>query len=108
VTFGGLALARVAEPSFDPETRRCAGVACHGAGLGSGRDAQPRWRDVSAGATQCGSCHAVPPPPPHSEDDGCQAVICHGGEITPSASGPGISLAGRLLHVDGVVNVGGR
>jgi predicted CxxxxCH...CXXCH cytochrome family protein len=96
VTFGALARARGSTPVYDTGT--CSEVACHGAGLGGGVHVAPVWDGDRGGA--CGSCHGVPPPPPHVARDDCGASICHGGAIAP---GPTFTELGRRLHVDGTV-----
>jgi predicted CxxxxCH...CXXCH cytochrome family protein len=107
VVFGGIAIARGATPLYDAQT--CSGVACHGAGMpGAPQPPVVRWDDESGEASRCGACHAVPPPPPHSTLTTCEALICHGGEITRWPDGPRITETGRALHIDGVIEVAGR
>jgi predicted CxxxxCH...CXXCH cytochrome family protein len=47
----------------------CTSVRCHGAGLIGTTDAMPRWNDPASGA--CGTCHALPPGPPHHPGTTC-------------------------------------
>jgi predicted CxxxxCH...CXXCH cytochrome family protein len=68
--------------AYEPGSRTCSGVACHGAG-NSGVWTRPR-------ADACGSCHGVPPAAPHPQAGACEG--CHG---TLSA----------LTHVDGKVTL---
>ncbi len=72
-------------------------VYCHGASLSGGALATPAW---TGGPSQagCGSCHGMPPPPPHPPTGACGD--CH----APSASGNRV--ADPLLHIDGVVQLG--
>ncbi len=106
ITFGGLALARGAKPSFDAATKTCSDVPCHGAQLAAATGYAPSWHEASPGAARCGSCHTVPPPAPHTADTGCQAIICHGSEIAQWPDGPRISAAGLGRHINGKIDVG--
>lgn len=107
VVFGTLAASRGAMPLYDPATHTCEQVYCHGQGVRGATGATPDWDDGSGLAGRCGACHAVPPPPPHTTLPTCQSLICHGGEISPSPTGPRISFGGRGAHIDGVTSVGG-
>jgi predicted CxxxxCH...CXXCH cytochrome family protein len=102
VQLGGLALARGSTPSYVGGT--CAGVACHGAGLGGVSSTPPQWGDTTGSATRCGQCHGVPPPLPHTQATNCESVICHGGEVAPSATGPQVTASGRVLHQNGSID----
>lgn len=106
ITFGGLATARGAKPTFDPTTKTCRNVACHGAELAASADYAPVWRDAKPGAAVCGSCHLVPPSAPHTADTGCQATICHGSEISQWPAGPRLSTTGVARHVNGKLDFG--
>jgi len=107
VRFSGRATARGATPTYDPATHTCTNVACHGAGLGGVSPMQPQWGDTGGTAARCGQCHGVPPPPPHTQQTNCESVICHGGEVAPSPTGPQITAFGRSLHQNGVIDVMG-
>ncbi|MCB9597292.1 MAG: hypothetical protein H6719_31495 [Sandaracinaceae bacterium] len=91
VIFAALARARGADPSFDGES--CAGVACHG-------DATPTWNGGPLSAA-CGTCHGLPPAPPHVAAETCGASRCHVGLVGP---GPSLTEAGVMTHVDGRVD----
>ena len=94
---------------YDTTTRSCAEVACHGAGLAGTRADVPTWGDPSGVARRCGQCHGVPPAPPHTQRTDCASLICHGGEVGLTPSGPVITAAGRALHQNGVIDyVGAR
>jgi predicted CxxxxCH...CXXCH cytochrome family protein len=99
VVFDGVATSFLAEPSYDGATNRCADTYCHGAKfidrhLG-GTDRTPRWTDVRGGSLPCDSCHSLPPPAPHPQNDRCGE--CH----------LDVALDGTIqvpeLHLDGVV-----
>jgi predicted CxxxxCH...CXXCH cytochrome family protein len=100
VTLGARASARGATPVREGTT--CREVACHGAGLAGGLAPPPVWTDTDGTSSRCGACHAVPPPPPHTRDEGCSAVTCHGGYVTPDGH---LSELGRSVHTDGVINL---
>lgn len=102
VVFGDRASARGATPSRD-EDGSCRQVACHGDGLDGGFHTTPRWGATDGLAAACGACHGVPPALPHVQSDGCASLLCHGGEVSYSPSGPRISEAGRDTHIDGRV-----
>ncbi|MBI2376255.1 MAG: CxxxxCH/CxxCH domain-containing protein [Deltaproteobacteria bacterium] len=89
LTFGGLAKADGHNPSFDRTRATCANSYCHGEG-------NAVW--TSPGAAVCGSCHGVPPSSPHPANDRCE--LCH----LPTA-GPNQTVANRLTHVDGTLQV---
>ena len=98
VRLAGLATRGGRRASFDPVTKTCAGTYCHeGAGALS---PSPRWTDTTA--TTCTSCHGTPPPAPHVQTTTCGGAACHEGRTTGLQMTP----AGRLVHVDGVVDRG--
>jgi predicted CxxxxCH...CXXCH cytochrome family protein len=100
VTFSALAVARGASPSWDGV--RCSNVACHGAKLADPA-AVPSWTDPTGAQAACGSCHPVPPSG-HTPSIDCSRSDCHGTEVEVGADGaPTISLAGKALHVDGII-----
>ena len=101
VVLGGLASARGATPVRNPDGS-CAGVACHGAGLGGGVAQTPMWGDPSGTFARCGACHSVPPPPPHTTATNCSAISCHGGYVGP---GPSLTTVGVAAHINGTVNL---
>jgi predicted CxxxxCH...CXXCH cytochrome family protein len=100
VTFGELAVARGASPSWDGA--RCAGVACHGANLADPA-AVPAWNDATAAQAACGACHGIPPTG-HTPSIDCSRADCHGAEVANGTDGaPSITAAGKALHIDGIV-----
>ncbi|HEX9049108.1 MAG TPA: CxxxxCH/CxxCH domain-containing protein, partial [Anaeromyxobacter sp.] len=68
--------------------RTCSGVYCHGNFPNGAGAVEVAW---TGGTVSCGSCHGIPPPPPHpavaADPSGC--ATCH---PDPATSG---------LHVDG-------
>lgn len=101
VTFSGLASSHSASPSYSGGS--CAGVYCHGATMGS--SGKPSWTDRSGAPAACGTCHAIPPPPPHVQTSGCESPICHGSEVSAGTTTPTISPARRSFHVNGAVDL---
>ncbi|MBI5490284.1 MAG: CxxxxCH/CxxCH domain-containing protein [Deltaproteobacteria bacterium] len=74
LTWGSLATRRDAAPSFDGT--RCANVYCHGAGLlPGGSNTSPAWAVVDGTQAACGTCHGLPPDPPHPASENC--IACH-------------------------------
>ncbi len=98
VTFGTLATTNGAIPTWDHDTATCSGVYCHGATLSDGSNQSPVWTLVDGSQAFCGSCHGIPPLPPHPADYQC--VTCHAD--TMLATG-GIDIAGGR-HINGVVD----
>lgn len=72
VRLRGLAVSGGARATFDPTTKVCANTYCHTGPGGTSRS--PSW--TTSGTVVCGSCHATPPPPPHTPATDCQS--CHG------------------------------
>jgi len=95
VTFGPLASAAGAEPTWDGE--RCSGVYCHGATLAAwGAATEPFWTEVGLGQAACGgACHLNPPAGPHPLDGRCER--CHGMVVAAD-----LSFLRPELHIDGV------
>jgi predicted CxxxxCH...CXXCH cytochrome family protein len=95
VVFGGVATAFGAAPSYDGIS--CAGSYCHGATLAGGTLTAPSWTAPPTTQTYCGSCHGLPPPPPHPQP-ALSCADCHG-NIAPS-----YNFLEPEKHVDGVVD----
>jgi predicted CxxxxCH...CXXCH cytochrome family protein len=98
VRLAGLATNGGSPASYDPATQTCAATYCH-AGAGAAVSS-PRWTD-GASARTCGSCHATPPPAPHTQATACGASTCHDGITGPGLT---ISASGRAVHVDGRID----
>jgi predicted CxxxxCH...CXXCH cytochrome family protein len=92
VVFGQRAGAAAAR--WDAAAKTCA-VACHG--TLDGAAAKPVWTgaDGGAGALACGSCHAIPPPAPHTTSTLCGS--CHPGYTATTVD--------ATLHRNGRVDV---
>jgi predicted CxxxxCH...CXXCH cytochrome family protein len=91
ITFGALASAAGRTPSYDSTNVGCNGTYCHGG-------AKPNWQAPRESEAACGSCHGLPPPPPHSQLTQCSN--CHGRVV-----GPDQKIKEPSLHVDGKVAV---
>lgn len=103
VTFGTLATARGASPSWDRNGPTCSGVYCHGATMAAPPAQGPTWTfavEPDPGRPGiCSSCHGWPPPPPHLQLTGCNA--CHPDTVRPDGT---IDVAGGK-HIDGIREV---
>lgn len=94
---GQLARTGGAAPSWGADGT-CSGVYCHGATLGAGGTSQrPQWTQVDGTQAACGTCHAIPPPAPHTSSTACGT--CHDGY-----SATAVDLD---HHVDGLVEISG-
>lgn len=125
---------RQAQPAYDPATRSCSGVYCHGDALAGGgaSNTRPVW--TGSGQADCGSCHGTPPdshaagdcatchPPAAPHIDGSLAIGtepgcagCHGSSSSPA---PPRDLTGNTLtsaigvgahssHLDGPLRLRG-
>jgi len=110
MTFGGLAVNGVASPTWDRSSATCASTYCHGATLTAapGTLKNPVW---TAGASQvyCGSCHGVPPPPPHIQVD--TSTSAGFGVCSPCHSFT-VDAAGHIIpggkHLNGIIEGSGH
>lgn len=80
VVFGGVALANLAQPTWDSTALTCANAACHDisnwtSAPGGGSAVAPLWTRVDGTQASCTSCHGLPPPPPHPVRTDCEG--CH-------------------------------
>ena len=92
----GTTYEQIPRATYDAVTKTCAGTYCH-----EGRGAtvpSPRWDGVTSG---CAACHGTPPPPPHTQTGTCGGTTCHEG-----TAGLSFTAAGRLLHVNGMIDRG--
>ena len=103
--FSGRALGQ--QPAaFDPVSKGCSQVACHGGPLQLAREV--RWLPQEVGLRGCASCHDVPPPAPHVQLAGCGGALCHGAEVRETVPEYSITPSGRYLHIDGLIQAGLR
>ncbi len=93
VILGGLATHDGRVASYSDSSRSCAGTYCHGS-------ATPKWTEPKSSDQACGSCHGLPPPPPHPAASDCSR--CHGEVIAADRT-----FIAPERHVDGVLDVSG-
>jgi predicted CxxxxCH...CXXCH cytochrome family protein len=100
VKFGNLA-----GPTASWDGSTCSAVYCHGATLSDGGQpaggtaTKPVWTVVNGSQSQCGSCHGLPPPPPHPVDSDCGK--CH----NTMTAGGGLVITDPTRHIDGNLDV---
>lgn len=63
-----------------------------------GTNNHPNWTIVDGSQVVCGSCHSLPPPPPHPASNQC--YTCHDATV-----GPGPVIVHKENHINGVVNL---
>ncbi|MFW5741292.1 MAG: CxxxxCH/CxxCH domain c-type cytochrome, partial [Myxococcota bacterium] len=100
VVFSGVAVADGMSPAWDRSTETCGATYCHGTEALGGSLTEPVWTEVDAMQAACGSCHGLPPPPPHTANPDCE--LCH-----VETADPGLTIAQPQLHVDGTVDIAG-
>lgn len=98
ITFGELAKIRGANPEWNGTT--CTDVYCHGSALSGGSNNAPNWTTVNGTQAACGTCHGLPPGPPHPAQADCET--CHS-EVVNAAH----QIINKTLHINGEVNVTG-
>ena len=103
LTFAGAAIANDATPRY--ENGRCHDTACHGAKFegdhrSGGTNTAPLWTRVDGSEATCGSCHGLPPPPPHPNSDVYPCHACHFNVADDDRS-----FLRPELHVDGKVTL---
>jgi predicted CxxxxCH...CXXCH cytochrome family protein len=102
VVFSGAATAGTAAPTYENGT--CRNTECHGGSMpdgyaSGGSNTAPDWTVVDGSEDACGTCHGLPPPPPHpygTLNPKCSA--CHGDIASDNRT-----FTRPDLHVDGVV-----
>jgi len=100
LTWSSLAKADSASPTFSTTTFKCSNVYCHGSTLwGTGSNRVPTWTSVGTGQAECGTCHTLPPGPPHEDDNECNECHCRVMESPTS-----INSLNAHLHINGQVN----
>ena len=97
-------------PEYDPATKRCRNVGCHGADIDGGDEWTPSWS--SNDPLECDACHGLPP------------LTVRGSTVTHPLTGPpscgychrtaarepvtlgyrAISVAGKAVHINGCTN----
>ena len=90
IVFGTLAKSGGMDPTYDVIARRCSDSWCH-------RGADAVWTEPRSTAQACGSCHGLPPAPPHPQSEACSS--CHGEVIDDERR-----FVAPERHVDGRVD----
>ncbi|HEY3494989.1 MAG TPA: CxxxxCH/CxxCH domain-containing protein [Polyangiaceae bacterium] len=103
LVFSGVARAHDAAPVYANGT--CRSTSCHGAVFpdypSGGSNTEPDWTRVDGSEAACGTCHGLPPPPPHplpSPEYPCH--VCHF-----NVADDDVSFVRPDLHVDGKVTL---
>lgn len=106
VTFGAVASARGATPSWNAQAATCA-TFCHGETLAGGSNTSPKWTAVDGSQIACGSCHGLPPSAKHPVNAlGLKCSDCH--DTVAQDSSGNLTIAKPEQHVNGAVStVGG-
>lgn len=91
VRFGPLATPAGLLPLWDRSAAACNNIYCHGAAIRGGSLTTPTWNKVDGTQAACGTCHGVPPPAPHVQNEDCSK--CHGGYTAAS-----VNLATHVNH----------
>ncbi len=111
LTWGPLASARGVIPMPAPGPVP-AGAAitctnwCHGGGFASGNGTvhNPVWNKVDGSQAGCGTCHGIPPPPPHpAAANQTVCANCHANTV--DANGQILVAEGK--HINGVIDIAG-
>jgi predicted CxxxxCH...CXXCH cytochrome family protein len=102
VRFAGAAVSFGGDPVYSNGT--CRDTSCHGAvfpngDVSGGTNTAPTWTKVDGTQAACGTCHGLPPPPPHPYADlNPVCSKCHGDIQSDNAT-----FSHPELHVDGHV-----
>jgi predicted CxxxxCH...CXXCH cytochrome family protein len=99
IRFGAVASTSGATPAYDPSTKTCTGVACHGSEPDTAATLRaPTWTGGAAQAA-CGTCHGLPPSDHVGTGSAC--VNCHAAVVDADRH---IVDAGK--HANGTVDLG--
>jgi predicted CxxxxCH...CXXCH cytochrome family protein len=109
LTFGALATADGARPTFDAATVTCSNTYCHGATRAGGTNTKPVWTRTDGSQVACGTCHAVPPADATHDGlaSGASCGGCHDGYGGTKGGAAGSFTVNTAIHVDGTVNASG-
>lgn len=92
IVFGKLARRSGRVPKYDREKATCADTYCH-------IDARPVWNAPRASTDTCGTCHTLPPLPPHVQVPRAGCPACH---VDVDAQG---QVTQPALHVNGQLDL---
>lgn len=98
LVFGPLATTAGATPAYSASDHGCRSTYCHGAFPGGNPWNAPDWTRSGQGQADCGTCHAVPPGPPHMavETTAAACAGCH-----PQTVGANGAILPGGAHVNG-------
>ncbi len=85
----------------NPDSIRCDNTYCHGY-FTNGNKFSPKWTKVDGTQAACGTCHDLPPPPPHPDVAVCN-LACHQDVVT-KVNGV-IVIKDKTKHMNGKLNV---
>jgi predicted CxxxxCH...CXXCH cytochrome family protein len=108
IRFSALAAAGGVGPAWDPVTRTCSQVYCHGAlpPDEDDEDWEPKltfaWDESASVELECDGCHLVPPSLtrtglPHPPSPACE--VCH------DDANIDLEITDKSLHINGVIDV---
>jgi len=101
ITWGPLATADGALPTWDLASATCASTYCHGSTLNAGgTNHTPIWTTVDGTQDACGTCHDLPPPAATGHPQNTDCGGCHLG-YTPTS-------VDVTKHVNGQVDARGQ
>ncbi len=109
LTWGPLAKAGGAAPSWNRSNASCSATYCHGGTLAGGSNTAPTWTVVNGTQAACGTCHGTPPPQsaghpavPVTNPVTVACAGCHAGTVKPD----GTLDAASGFHINGYVELG--
>jgi len=83
-------------PEWDSASETCSDVYCHG-NMPLGLNPDMIWNQVGAGQDSCGTCHGLPPAPPHAQIPNCN--LCHSSVVDDE-----YNIINKELHINGETN----
>jgi predicted CxxxxCH...CXXCH cytochrome family protein len=107
LTWGPLATANGAVPTWNSTTYRCSNY-CHGQTLhAGGSNTTPTWTIVNGTQDACGTCHGIPPPASTGHTQSTACGDCHCGYTTNAYVGMPENGATINLgdHINGQIDV---
>jgi predicted CxxxxCH...CXXCH cytochrome family protein len=93
IVFGSLATRGGLTPHYNQAAETCTSTYCH-------RDAHPVWTHPRSETDACGTCHSIPPPPPHVQVPTQDCGTCHSAVIDRN-----LHFIAPEKHVDGIIEV---
>ncbi|MEZ4219428.1 MAG: CxxxxCH/CxxCH domain-containing protein [Polyangiaceae bacterium] len=99
LNFSGVAVFNGTAPTYANEV--CTNTYCHGALFANSKGTltTPKWTLVDGTQKNCGTCHGLPPGPPHLPQS--QAPVCSA--CHPNISSDNFTFINPEQHIDGIV-----